>query len=322
MEDIKALLRTIWTITDHGPADWFINLRISRDRRNGIMKIDQTAYAETKARAFGLAEDAGPILPMPPSLKLTKAMVPDNEHDREEMQKIPYRSMTGSINYFRLTRPDLTVASSICSQANNDWGAKHVHAAKQILRYAHRHKHWGIGFAKSGVKDLQTEWILQVWVDASHASCPLTRRSRTGFFITLNGNLLSYKSKLQPGVPAQSTTEAEYRALSAALNEVIWIVMVLKEIGIKVRKPIRIMEDNEATIKLGQNNMASARSKHIDMRHHVIRYHNDKGTIQLEYIETSKMIADMLTKVLPKPGFQLLRSAVMTDRHVNVNDDH
>ena len=98
--------------------------------------------------------------------------------------------------------------------------------------------------------------------------------------------------------------------------------MLLKEIGIRVKKPIRIMEDNEATIKLGRNNMVSARSKHIDLRHHVIRYHNAKGTIQLEYIETSQMIADMLTKILAKPGFQRLRSAVMTDQHVDVNDDH
>ena len=99
-------------------------------------------------------------------------------------------------------------------------------------------------------------------------------------------------------------------------------MMLLKEIEIKVKKPIRILEDNQATIKLGRNNMASARSKHIDLRHHVIRYHNEKGTIELEYIETSQMIADMLTKVLAKPGFQRLRSAVMTDQHVDVNDDH
>ena len=164
--------------------------------------------------------------------------------------------------------------------------------------------------------------MVEVWVDASHASCPTTRRSRTGFFITLNGNLLAHKSKLQPGVPAQSTTEAEYRALSAALNEVIWITMVLKEIGIKVRTPIRIREDNEATIKLGRNNMASARSKHIDLRHHVIRCHNSKGTIQLEYVESSRMIADMLTKLLTRPGFERLRATVMTDQHVDENDDH
>ena len=204
------------------------------------MKVDQAAYAELKARQFGLHNDAGPVLPMPPSLRLQKAMVPENEASKEAMQKVPYRSMTGSINYFRLTRPDLAVPSSILSQANNGWAPEHVHAAKQLLRHAHRHKHWGVGFAKSG-KTLKDKWIVEVWVDASHASCPNTRRSRTGFFITLNGNLLAYKSKLQPGVPAQSSTEAEYRALSAALNELIWITMVLKELGIQVQKPIVVL---------------------------------------------------------------------------------
>ena len=110
--------------------------------------------------------------------------------------------------------------------------------------------------------------------------------------------------------------------LSEALNEVIWIIMVLKEIGIKVRTPIRIMEDNQATIKLGRNNMASARSKHIDLRHHVIRCHNEKGTIFLEYVETNKMIVDMLIKVLARPGFHRMRTVVMTDQHVTVNDEH
>ena len=97
--------------------------------------------------------------------------------------------------------------------------------------------------------------------------------------------------------------------------------MVLKEIGIEVTTPIEFCEDNEATIKLGQNKMVSARSKHIDLRHHVIRYHNDKGTICLTYCPTSKMIADMLTKCLAWPAFERLRSQVMTDADIDINDD-
>ena len=97
--------------------------------------------------------------------------------------------------------------------------------------------------------------------------------------------------------------------------------MVLEEIGIKVQQPICIKEDNEATIKLGTNNMSSARSKHIELRHHVIRYYNDKGTIKLQYVPTSRMIADMLTKCLTRPSFERLRVTVMTDNHVDVNDD-
>ena len=317
MEVVKNKLRTIWTITDNGPTQWFINLRLSRDRRSDIMKIDQRSYAEAKAREINLQNDADPIFPMSPSTRLSKSMVPDDEDGKEDMIKVPYRSMTRSANYFRLTRPDIAVTSSVNSQSNSGWGPRHVHVTKQ---HVHRFKHWGVGFAENG-KTLDDLWEMVVWVDVSHASCPNTRRSRTGFFVTLNGNLLSYKSKLQPGVPAQSTTEAEYRALSDALNEVVWILMVLKELGIKIRLPICIKEDNEATIKLGENNMASARSKHIDLRHHVIRYHNAKDTIKLAYVPTSRMIADMLTKCLTRPTFERLRATVMTDQHIDVNDD-
>ena len=80
---------------------------------------------------------------------------------------------------------------------------------------------------------------------------PQNEKVENRFLITLNGNLLSYRSRLQPGVPSQSSSEAEYRALSDALNEVVWIVMLLKEIGIEVITPIEFYEDNQVTIKLG-----------------------------------------------------------------------
>ena len=67
--------------------------------------------------------------------------------------------------------------------------------------------------------------------------------------------------------------------------------------------------------------MASARSKHIDLNHHVIRHHNDKDTICLTYCSTSKMIADMLTKCLARSAFERLRSQVMTDVTIDVNDE-
>ena len=228
--------------------------------------------------------------------------------------------MTGSINYFRMTRPDMAVASSINSQVNNCWGKQNVAAAEHELRCAGGSKHWGIGFAKTKPGRPQI-WVIKVWVDSAHAVCPKTRRSRTGFFITLNGNLLSYKSKLQPGVPSQSSSEAEYRALSEALNETIWILMVLREIGIKVQTPIKFMEDNQAAIKLGQNKMVSARNKHTETRHHVIRHHNDKGTICLSHLSTNKMTEDMLTKCLTRPNFERLRSQVMTDTKIDINND-
>ena len=48
IEEIKNILRSIWQITDGGCVKWFLNLKFSRDRRRGLLKIDQEAYAERK----------------------------------------------------------------------------------------------------------------------------------------------------------------------------------------------------------------------------------------------------------------------------------
>ena len=95
-------------------------------------------------------------------------MGPENEMEKAEMERVPYRSMTGSANYFRMTRPDLAVASSTCSQFNSCYGRKHVKAAEHLLQHAGGSNHWGVGFARSGTTP-QDKCIIEVWVDVAHA---------------------------------------------------------------------------------------------------------------------------------------------------------
>src|ERR1700722_7931899 len=60
--------------------------------------------------------------------------------------------------------------------------------------------------------------------------------------------------------------------------------------------------DNQGAIATtGQPSYAdSGRSKHIDIRFHIIRDAFANGLIRLEYVRTSDMTADILTKPLPK----------------------
>ena len=46
--------------------------------------------------------------------------------------------------------------------------------------------------------------------------------------------------------------------------------------------------------------VVSGRSKHIDVRFHIIRDATANGLIRLEYIRSTDMTADILTKALPK----------------------
>ena len=57
--------------------------------------------------------------------------------------------------------------------------------------------------------------------------------------------------------------------------------------------------DNKSAIALANDNQYHARTKHIDVRYHFIRWVCQKGDIQLQYCPTDSMAADILTKPLP-----------------------
>ena len=62
----------------------------------------------------------------------------------------------------------------------------------------------------------------------------------------------------------------------------------------------------------GQN-PEHARTKHIDIRYHYVREALQEGVISLSYCPTDKMIADLLTKGLPRGRFEVLRKAMGMD---------
>ena len=59
----------------------------------------------------------------------------------------------------------------------------------------------------------------------------MDRKSLTGYCTLLGGNLVAWKSKKQ-GLVSKSSTEAEFRALSSGIDEVLWIRGLLKELKI------------------------------------------------------------------------------------------
>lgn len=58
--------------------------------------------------------------------------------------------------------------------------------------------------------------------------------------------------------------------------------------------------DNQSAQKLTNNSMFHSRTKHIDIRHHFIRDAIKDNMIEIKYLSTNSMIADILTKPLTK----------------------
>jgi hypothetical protein len=77
------------------------------------------------------------------------------------------------------------------------------------------------------------------------------------------------------------------------------------------KHPVLIYEDNQGAKAMAYNPIHYAKTKHIHIRHHFIREKVADGDICVEYISTSDMLADALTKALPRPTFTLLRDQIL-----------
>ena len=70
---------------------------------------------------------------------------------------------------------------------------------------------------------------------------------------------------------------------------------------------IPIMFDNTSAIMISKNPVLHSRTKHIEIRHHFIRDHVEKGDIELIHIDTKNQIADIFTKPLSTQQYLELR---------------
>jgi hypothetical protein len=125
----------------------------------------------------------------------------------------------------------------------------------------------------------------------------------------INGTPVHWRSTLQP-IIAHSTAEAEYIAMSDACRDAVRIKQFLGELGYDIPSPIIVHEDNMTT-RVIATEVATKRSKHIDIRYHHVRNLTHDGIIDIKYCPTKDMLADTLTKALPKDAFINLRDRFM-----------
>ena len=137
--------------------------------------------------------------------------------------------------------------------------------------------------------------------DSDYAADETTRRSTTGFVVSIGNSPVSWVSRLQKSV-ALSTCESEYMAMTDCLKDIIWFQKLLKDLDIPVQLPTKIKSDNQGAIQLTKDPRNHKRTKHIDVRYHFIRDSQDQGDVKLEYIPTQDNPSDMLTKPLCSPS--------------------
>ncbi|GLC47439.1 hypothetical protein PLESTM_002074400 [Pleodorina starrii] len=292
VRQLKAKLTTIFDVRDLGEARVFLGFEIERNRPERTMKVSQKRYASEVVEKFGLGGANARVLPMSPGTVLRSAGEP------LDVRRFPYGELIGSLLYLPVgTRPDISHSVGALARYMAKPTVEHWEFAKGVLRYVAGTTALGIVFsAKSSAPSLHG------YCDSDYAACVDTRRSTTGYVFLNAGGAVSWSSRLQPTV-ATSTAEAEYMASGSACKEALWFRHLARDLKLGVSS-VPIKCDNQAAIKIIENPISSARSKHIDVLHHFVRERVVRGEISYSYCKSADMVADCLTKPLPLPSFQ------------------
>ena len=83
-------------------------------------------------------------------------------------------------------------------------------------------------------------------------------------------SLISWNCKKKDEV-SKSSTEAEYRAMSASSTEITCLCGLLSELGFLRTSPMPLYVDNTSAIQITSNPVFHERTKHIEVDCHFIR---------------------------------------------------
>lgn len=200
--------------------------------------------------------------------------------------------------------PDQTLHPvSALSQFNENPGEEHWKAAKRVLRYLRKTQDVGLIFTKTG-EDLVG------FSDADWGANADDRRSYSGYIFKYAGGVVSWAARKQKTV-AMSSTEAEY--VAEATKEALHLRSFLLEI-FEETKATTIFCDNQSAGRMAEGSTNNNRTKHIDIRYHFIRDVVKNGIIDIKYLPTTEMPADILTKGLSTQKHEnLIRSIGLED---------
>ena len=295
----KNDLKTRFEMTDSGKCCFVLGIELV-DGPDGSVTMCQRRYIEDILKRFGMDECKAVVSPVDISTRLVSS-------DAASKVNAPFREAVGALMHLMTaTRPDIAYAVGYVSRFMENPQEEHWIAVKRIFRYLQGTKTHGLCF-KPG-----DNIGFRGYSDADWAGDLMDRKSTSGYTFLLMSAPVSWGSKKQSSV-SLSTSEAEYIALSLAIQEGKWVHRILCEILAATNESgpvLKIHEDNQSCIKMTKNPVNHGRAKHIDIKYHHIRDEVKRDEVELEYCETSIMLADIMTKALPGPRHTDLTAAL------------
>ncbi|KAJ1038120.1 hypothetical protein NDA10_005296 [Ustilago hordei] len=202
------------------------------------------------------------------------------------------------------TWPDLSLTVGVLARHMREPSQEHYQAAQRVLRYLESTRQVGLVYRAS-----ESQEPLVAHSDANWASdATIQRRSTSGSVALVYGNPVAWKSATQKCV-SLSAVEAEFIAATEATREVLFLKQLLRSIGIATGTPT-VYSDNTGSIQVSKDPAQHWKLKHINTKYHFVRNNVQEGRVQIKYVDTTRNLADVLTKPIGRQAMQQARSGL------------
>jgi hypothetical protein len=292
LEEYKVQFHAHYVLTDLGPVSWLLGIKVTQDRLTRSISLSQSSYIDNILVQFALANAKAQLTPMVPGAVFSHSDSPSSPNDIDRMRKVLYREAIGSLMYASVaTRPDITFAMLTLLQFLDSPGDAHWAGVKHIFHYL------------AGTRDVELTYGAKRYDLVGYTDTDGTtqehRHAISRYTFLIDGGAISWSSWKQELVTL-STAEAEYVATTHAAKEALWLRKLIHELFPSLIAPTPLYCNNQAAIKLIEDNNYHTRIKHIDIRYHFIWYTVQGNALKVIYCPTEEMTADILAKALPE----------------------
>jgi hypothetical protein len=298
-DDFSRRLRSAYEFRISPQVQWFLGVRIVRDRLLRKIWLCLDSYGEKTVRKFHLQNARQHETPLPASTVLDDYKLPGG--DKATAAEIHgFQSRVGSIQYpAYIARPDMSFAASKLAQYSVNPSHEHTKLANRAVTYLGKTRFLALQYGPTTPATGPSSIELEVTSDAAFAD-NADRKSTGGYLIKLFGGPIDWKSGKQPTV-STSTTEAELNALELVAREVQYWQRIFRDISLVLGHQISIGCDNMQTVRLVTSTAPRlvTRLRHVDIKQHWLRQEIQAGRLRVHYVPTAQMPADGFTKALP-----------------------
>lgn len=232
-----------------------------------------------------------------------------SEPETSPFSQTKYLRLLGILMYLTKSRPDIMAAVSFAStkaQHPTDKDYLDLYYIVEYLRTTQDKGHILHKGTNNGILQLYCE------VDASYLLHP-DSRGHTGYCMGLNGvSGTFFNRSVKQQLVSTSSTHAEMRAIFTLIKDIMYLIILCREVNVDLHLPAVIMEDNSAVVTVTTDDSAFAKKcKHFLMLINYVREQVELGIIAVNKIGGTANRSDIHTKPLRNASFPINADKVL-----------